>query len=151
MASKDTNGARKTKALSTRALNGNAARAWELFLQDYTQHEIAAELGVCQQRVSQLLQAGVASQEYRPRDEEMRVRRAQVEAKISYWSAIALDESRPVGVRVAADKRVAWWYDFRARINAEYAPAAMHMTSDGREVSYVIQGIPDDDLHKGLR
>ena len=135
------------KALSARTLNGQNKKVWDLFLQDWTQTEIAAEVGLSQQRVSQILQNGADEMAELPRETAMRARRAQVEANISYWAAIARDDSLPLGQREKADKRLGFWYDFRARLNAEYAPSSVYV--DGAEravIHYRIEGLEPEEL-----
>ena len=100
----------KAVALTARALNGRNKRVWDLFLEDWTQQEIAAELGISQPRVHEILAAGAGELDIMPRQEMLMLRLAQIEAKISYWSAIAMNDSLPMPTRYAADRRVGdWW------------------------------------------
>jgi transcriptional regulator with XRE-family HTH domain len=134
-------------ALSGRALNGKNARVLELFLQDWTQQEIAAEVGLSQPRVSQILTAQAEEVEVLPREATLHRRLAQIDAKISYWSAIAMDDDIHLSSRYAADKRVGWWWDFRARLCGEYAPER-HFVHEGQVVTYVIEPGPETEALK---
>lgn len=135
----------KKYMLTKRTLTGRNERIWQMHLDDWTQDEIAAEVGLSRPRISQILAECSAGVQETPREQEMRTRYAQVEAKISYWSAIAQDESRPFDEQVKADKRVAYWYDFRARLRAEYAPANVKLSAvqNGDQMTYQLE-LPDD-------
>jgi transcriptional regulator with XRE-family HTH domain len=108
-------------------------------MQGWTQLEIASRYGLAQPRISQILQVAAGEVEEMPRDMEMRARRAQVEANISYW-AEQREAATSKSAREGADKRLGFWFDFRARLNAEYAPSSVYVTGDGRpQVHYYIE------------
>jgi transcriptional regulator with XRE-family HTH domain len=119
-------------------------------MEDWTQAEIAAEVGISQQRVSQIIMAGAGDLHELPREAEMRSRRAQVNAKISYWSNIVADEALPLDERIKADKRLGYWWDFRARLNAEYAPSSVWIGGEGTDKPAVTVVIEGDDIRKAL-
>lgn len=136
--------------LTGKALAGRNQQIWDLFLEDWTQQEIAAELGISNQRVSQVIREWAAQQDELPRDVSMRARRAQVDAHISYWATIATDEDRTLKDRIAADKRVGFWADFRARLNAEYAPASVWIGGQGAEDRPHVTVVIEDEIRKAL-
>ena len=127
--------------LTNATLSGRNKRIWEMHLDDWTQTEIASEVGLSQQRVSAIIAECSAGVTETPREQEMRTRHAQVAAKISYWAAIVQDESLPLDDRIKADKRLGYWYDFRARLRAEYAPSSMYIQAGqgGDQMTYRLE------------
>jgi hypothetical protein len=140
----------KAVALSGRALNGRNKEIWDKFIEGWTQTEIASEYGITQGRVSQILQVAAGEVKELPRDTQMRMRRAEVDSWISYWADKVLSARNEIN-RVQAGKELRAWFDFRARLNAEYAPSAVfHGGIDAQTLHYIIEGIPDKDIKGAL-
>ena len=132
----------KSKVLTGKVLtDGRNQRIWELRIeQNYSENEIAREMGISQQRVSQILREWARDIEETPRQEQQRLRFEQVEKKISELDEMWHDETKPWALRTWAMTELRKWFDFRARLRAEYAPEQVHASgTDPDRVAYSLK------------
>jgi hypothetical protein len=134
---------RNSKALTAAALAGRNQKVWDLHCLDWTQAEIAQEVGLSQPRVGQIILEWASELEETPRAQIVASRRAQLDAKVSYWSDMMFDLSLPLSERVKASKEAARWFGERARINGEYAPTNVKLTAHQDGATYELE-LPDD-------
>lgn len=130
------------KMRNSRALMGRNEEIWEMYLEGlHSQREIAAQFGISQQRVSDILSEWARGVEETPREERRAHRRAQIEGQISYCVA-QRDAATNAEVRVKWSKELRSWLEFLARAEGDLAPNALAIAAQQTNVKYIIE---DDD------
>ena len=128
------------KVLNATAVIGRNELIWQRFIENYTQAEIAEEFGIAQQRVSQIVTEWAQKVEETPREALMRARFAQVDRKISELEERQSQDGLPHALYLAYSTEIRRWFDFRARLRAEYAPARVEVGGDNEPAHIVITG-----------
>lgn len=124
----------KTKAQTGKLLSGRVLdkhrEAWDMWIDNYTQQQIADHFGVTRRAVQVwLLQAAGEFDGELPREVVMRGRFEQVDSKISALEERQSQPGLPHALYIAYSAEIRKWYDFRARLRAEYAPQQIQVES----------------------